>query len=324
MDKLIPIQSLDMSGFSFDEPQRSGAMTVVPLFGEDHPGDFILPASGLKLSGVETYGKVVLENAHPTGVCIVPLHIGYIQDQAQNHALCSSLFIGAGQKVTVKDACCVQASQGGYLEGANQWFFVLPLSLREKALELRGKEEFGKLWDHIAELNRDFGLQNRGHLEQILSRKKAYLNQYEHRFELQPGQRGALFFVKNRLAGIEIAPTEAYFKDIWKPLVCFSYGASAMLEEEVRGIKEAYAAPLSGSNLAELKESLFQSRKDTALSVENMLRHPPKKSLSFKEEERYTNLVLSTVTNKFFSGQVVFDGETLIYASIFARKAYFA
>ena len=66
--------------------------------------------------------------------------LGYIQDKAQNHALCRSAFIAAGQKLMFEDACCVQASQGGDLEEHEQWFFILPLQLREKALQLRGEE----------------------------------------------------------------------------------------------------------------------------------------------------------------------------------------
>jgi hypothetical protein len=84
-------------------------------------------------------------------VAIVPLHIGYVQDAAQNQALCRSGFIGAGQTVMYEDAACVQESQGGYLKGQEQWFFVLPLPLRARALELRGHRGFGKLWKDISD-----------------------------------------------------------------------------------------------------------------------------------------------------------------------------
>src|SRR5262245_35802876 len=125
--------------------------------------------------------------------------MGYIQDKRQNHALCSSGFIGAGQKRMFKDACCVQSGQGGYLEGREQWFFVLPLALREEALSLRGTESYGKLWPAISRLNQRFGLDARGHLEQIISGERGYFTQYASRFELVAGQRGALFFLREKL-----------------------------------------------------------------------------------------------------------------------------
>ena len=145
-----PNQPLDLR---LGEPQRSGAMTIVPIFGPDSNGRFSPPLTGLKLSKVKGYGHVELANPSQHGVAIVPLHIGYIQDGAQNHALCRSGFIGAGQKIMFDDACCVQQSQGGFLEEREQWFFVLPLQLREVALSLRGKVGYEKLWSAIANLN---------------------------------------------------------------------------------------------------------------------------------------------------------------------------
>src|SRR5690606_30781878 len=82
----IDIPVLGLKGYHFASPQRSGALTVLPLFGREHTGRFAPPLSGLKLAGVKGYGNITLENAMD-GVAIVPLHIGYIQDQAQNHAL---------------------------------------------------------------------------------------------------------------------------------------------------------------------------------------------------------------------------------------------
>src|ERR687886_2746329 len=126
-------------------PQQSGTLTVLPMFGADNDSRFVSPLSGLKLTQVRGYGNMELSNPSETGIAIVPLHLGYIQDRAQNHALCRSAFIGAGGKLMFEDACCVQASQGGYLEAREQWFFVLPLQLRAEALALRGKKGFDKL-----------------------------------------------------------------------------------------------------------------------------------------------------------------------------------
>src|SRR5439155_17948277 len=85
----LPIAlDLQLGPYRLGQPQRSGAMTVVPLFGHDRDGKFVAPLSGLKLSQVKGYGNMELSNSDKSGVAIVPLHMGYIQDRAQNHALC--------------------------------------------------------------------------------------------------------------------------------------------------------------------------------------------------------------------------------------------
>src|SRR3954451_2909095 len=78
---------LDAKAYTLGAPQQSGPMTVLPVFGPDAGAAFAPPLSGLKLGGVKRgYGNVELSNGMP-GVAVVPLHMGYIQDGAQNHAL---------------------------------------------------------------------------------------------------------------------------------------------------------------------------------------------------------------------------------------------
>ncbi|MCP9964335.1 ARPP-1 family domain-containing protein [Actinomadura madurae] len=207
LDTLLP-GPLSLAGHRLGTPQQAGALTMVPISGPSHPG-FVPPRTGLKLTGVPAYGQVELTNAASSGVAIVPLHIGYIQDGAQNHALCRSAFLAAGQTLRFDDACCVQQGQGGYLAGRDQWFFVLPVELRARALELRGVSSYSKLWHDIADLNVRHGLPRRGHLEQILSRKRPVLTQFQSRLEPQPGQIGALFLVSGAFAAWRSPPAPA-------------------------------------------------------------------------------------------------------------------
>jgi hypothetical protein len=297
-------------------------MTVVPVFGPDSDGAFSAPLSGLKLSGVRGYGNVELSNPSPSGVAIVPLHIGYIQHAAQNHALCSAAFIAAGQKRMFDDACCVQAAQGGYLVEREQWFFILPLELRNEALQLRGKKSYGKLWEAISRLNQRFSLPSRGHLEQILTKQRAYLTQYQSRFELLPAQTGAMFFLRGKLAGIEIAPSAAYFQEVWMPLVCFCYGAAAMHDETRADFREPTPTPFPARNLQELRAQLRHSRQALEKQVSDWLARTPHEKFRLQEEERFLNLRLLTVTGNSFAGQVVEDGGRLVYASLFAKPEY--
>jgi hypothetical protein len=314
---------LDLSARRAGEPQRSGPMTVLPLFGAESDGArFIPPGTGLKLSRVKGYGNLELECVSGEGVAIVPSHIGYIQDGAQNHAMCTAALLGAGQKRMFTDACCVQAGQGGYLEERDQWFFILPLWLREKALVLRGQQDYSKLWAAIARLNARFGLPDKGHLEQLISRKRPHLTQYLTRFERLPSQTGALFFLGGSLVGVELAPSADYFAEAWRALVCFSYGSEAMYEES-QGRGAPAPEPLAARDLAGLKRALLESRvAEKRALLEGLARLSTR--LKLVEEERYLSLTLFTALGEGFSGQLVKEGGAVVYASLFASPKFLA
>ena len=318
--QLVP-QVFDLSAYRFGIPQKSGVMTIVPIFGTnlDNKHKFAPPLSGLKLTQVRGYGNMEITN-HSQGIAIVPLHMGYIQDKAQNHALCRSAFIAEGQKLMFEDACCVQSGQGGFLEEREQWFFILPLFLREEALKLQGQKGYSKLWNAISKLNQRFGLQNRGHLEQIISRKRAFLTQYQSRFELLPGQTGALFILGDKLAGIEITPNATYFQEVWMSLVCFCYGVAAM-HFETNEIPQPIT-PFSAMNLAELRQQLVESRQQIYAEVQSNLANTPLEKFEVTKEEKFLDLQLKTVEGTNFAGEFVEEQGNLVYASVFAKSEY--
>lgn len=316
MNDLVSLD-IDLTRYQRAAAQASGALTVVPLVGDDVPGRFAPPLTGLKLNRVKGYGNVEMQNAG-AGVAIVPLHLGYVQDRAQNHALCRAAFIGPGQTVTFTDACCVQQGQGGYLTEAQQWFFVLPLSLRDTALTLRGKTGYQKLWAAIAQLNAKWKRGTVGHLEQIISRERGYLTQWVNRFELLPRQVGALFLLRGRLVGVEIAPTAEYFAETWMPLVCFAYGVEAMYHESIRGESQP-RSPLEADSLPELRRALERRREAAERAADDAIAKAPADPFDVDEEDSYIDLKLFTMRSGSFSGQVVRRKDGLVYASLCAR-----
>jgi hypothetical protein len=318
--QLVP-QAFDLSAYRFGIPQKSGIMTVVPIFGSnsENKHKFAPPLSGLKLTQIRGYGNMEITN-HSQGIAIVPLHMGYIQDKAQNHALCRSAFIAEGQKLMFEDACCVQSGQGGFLKEREQWFFILPLFLREEALKLQGQKSYSKLWKAISKLNQRFGLPNRGHLEQILSRKRAFLTQYQSRFELLRGQTGALFILDDKLAGIEIAPNTVYFQEVWMSLVCFCYGVAAM-HLETREIPQQIV-PFYAKNLAELRQRLVESRQQMYAEVQSNLANTPSEQFEVTKVEKFLSLQLKTINGNNFAGEFVEEEGKLVYASMFAKLEY--
>jgi hypothetical protein len=221
----------------------------------------------------------------------------------------------------------VQAAQGGYLEGAEQWFFILPLELRHKALELRGTTDYSKLWGAISEVNRTYALPNQGHLEHLVCRKRFYLTQFVSRLECLPSQRGALFLIGDRLAGVELAPTAGYFAELFGPLVAFCYGPAAMrIERDDRagdGVASlAAGTELVGRDLSGLRECLVDRRRLELVKLRNALAATPKERFERTEEERYTDLRLFTAQGDNFAGQLVERDGELVYASMTARPEY--
>jgi hypothetical protein len=335
-------------------PQSSGALCVLPVFGPDHGERFAPPLSGLKLGGVKLgYGNVELHApaaapGRKDTVAIVPLHMGYVQDGAQNHALCRSALLASGQRRLFDDACCVQQAQGGYLEGREQWFFVLPLQLRQAALEARGRRHYGKLWHAIAVMNRILDLPPIGHLEHLLCRRRSYLTQYRSRFELLPEQVGAMFFLRDgaggyRLVGVEIAPSPACFAELWMPLVCFCYGPAAMAYEmkiaaagerptETDGVRvgkvddagldaAADSAVWDVESLDDLRNRLLDARLERQRQLREPLLAEYPQPMSKRLEERLDSLKLFTVTGRSLVGQIVEDEGVLVYASLFAATS---
>lgn len=309
---------VDLAGYRLGMPQRAGALTMVPVFGPAYPG-IAAPRTGLKLSRVDGYGRVVLRNHGHDGVAIVPLHIGYVQDGAQNHALCRSAFLAPGQELLFGDACCVQESQGGYLAERDQWFFVLPVELRGKALDLRGVANYSKLWPAISEFNRRYRLPARGHLEQVLTRRRGVLTQFQSRLEALPEQLGALFWVGDRFAGMEIAPDPRYFAELWMALVCFGYGPAAMHAEPSPAPAEPFEVDAT-AGLDGVRAALRSRRESVAEEVAAWLAEAARQPTELTEEERFLGLRLSTVHGDGLGGQVVTDGGRLVYASVFARE----
>ncbi len=296
--------------------QTAGPMAVVPLLGPDRPG-YAGPRTGLRLVAVRGYGNVELENPSADGLAIVPLHIGYIQLGAQNHALCRSAFLRPGEKLLFEDACCVQASQGGYLKERDQWFYVLPLALRQRALELRGQDGYSKLWTDITGFNKRYGKSRHGHLEEVIGKLRSDLTRYQSRFELCPGQTGALFFLGGVLVGVEIGPSADWFAELWPALVCFAYGTEAFLGESQVGV--APSEPLRARTLPDLRDALAARRARRRVRLEVGMHRLGTQHFQLTAEAQSLGHTLSTATSRDFIGQVVHrkDGD-LVWASLFA------
>ena len=311
------LSALMSSSNTFGLIQRSGRLSVLPILGDDCPGSWTSPYSGLKFTGVHGYGHVSFHN-DGGGTAILPMHMGYIQAGAQNHAMSTAAMLAKGQEKHFDDARCVQASQGGYLESREQWFFILPLKLREEALVNRSKSGYSVLWNAIGRLGRRFGSSGRGHLDDVICKRRGELNVYDRQFELLNRQVGAVIFLDNQPIGIEIGPTAEYFADIWTSLINFCYG-SAALEAEMSTAKknDESETVIREASLAGLRSQLMYRRESVTNQLINSLASCSWQMTENKVEETLFNMELATVRTADFYGQVIRDKSTMIYASMF-------
>ncbi|MCA9072171.1 MAG: hypothetical protein KDA84_24755, partial [Planctomycetaceae bacterium] len=192
---------------------------------------FASPEENLELVAVPTYGTVVFRNSSKSHRLIAPMHIGFFQPGAQNHATSRALVLDAGETLETKDCFCVQASQGGLLQESQQRFLMLPLGLRHQALAKRHSEGYSRLWDEIDGYTRHHGVATGGHLERFLRPNFSRLLPLRHALETVPGQIGAAYFIAGRLAGVEVAPNENYWSQLAPVLSMYCYGPAALMAE---------------------------------------------------------------------------------------------
>jgi hypothetical protein len=209
--------------------QRRGCLEMIPLFGSAVvEGVYAPPESALRLDKAVDYGRLVFRNRRrrPT---IIPLHLGYMQRGVQNHAMCVSWVLPGHRTETFNDACCIQEAQGGYMRDVEQRFIVLPHPLRRQAYEKRGQEDYSKLWEAIERFNRALGLKGRGHLDELKQHRQAELLRTVYHLEREEGQTGAVFLCGGEVVGLELAPDAAFYAELHRPLVMYTYAPLRLL-----------------------------------------------------------------------------------------------
>ncbi|MCP4108939.1 MAG: hypothetical protein GY749_25945 [Desulfobacteraceae bacterium] len=184
-----------LRGLKPGDAQTVGNMTVIPLI-SDIVDDTIASPNVLEME-TRGYGSVVLHNT-PTedekGITISPLgNMIMTKQAAQNHALPSMRIIKKGKKVKSDNAACVQERQGGYIKKDRHRIMLLPLAIREDALNSRKENNYGKLWDSIRSFNQSLGLQNTGHLEYFIEKYRKEMDEFVAQFEVVPGRSVRLF-----------------------------------------------------------------------------------------------------------------------------------
>jgi len=304
--------------------QSVGIMQVVPLLSDLEDERFVSPAEALV--STEGYGSLVFRNPTPL-ILIVPCHVGYVvEKRAQDHAMTHAAFVLPEVRRRFDTAACIEQTQAGLLGEGSYQMMVLPYSLREPALTLRRAEDFAKLWPAIGVLNRESGVgEDEGDLDRFLERFRRELDHFVAEFECVPKQVGAILLIAGHVVGIERAPSSAYFMSIWRALIRECYGSQAVcVTHQLEGGLPVPRTLLRRKveSIEDLTDALTEARVREEEVVRAKLKTLIDNPFETEIEDQVGDVVLETLGNRQFVGQIVREGERVSYASLVTRRLW--
>ncbi len=309
--------------------QSVGYMQVIPLLSELSDGRFVSPVEGEAEVFTTSYGTLGFRNPGDC-VLIVPCHAGYVVKQAaQDHAMAHAGVVRSAGERSFNTAMCIQQSQGGFIQRGSYRMLILPYALRERALEVRKDKSYNKLWDAISLFNQEMGVQGHGHLEFFLKHFRKELDEFVAEFECVPRQIGAIILVDDQVVGVERAPSHAYWQSVWPCLIRECYGSLAIRVAQLKG--ERVEAPASRTplpdgigSLDELESVIAEIARQEDERAKATVRELLDEQLTLTRDESTAGLTVETIEPGRFTGQVIRDGERIVYASLPATKKWLA
>ena len=307
--------------------QSVGYMQVIPLVSQLSDDRFVSPVQIGADVNTTSYGTLGFKN-DSKNVMIVPCHAGYVVKQkAQDHAMAHAGIVSPQRQRSYDTAMCIQAAQGGFIRNGDYRMMILPHSLRSKALAIRKKKKYGKLWNDIADFNRSLGVKAEGHLEYFLKSFKKELDEFVAEFESVPNQIGAIVLIDNRVAGVERAPSHDYWMSIWPSLIRECYGSLAIeYAKTASGTSEQRSNenpfPKEICSLDELESIISQIAEQEDERARDTVRKLLDEKLTLSKEETQAGVEIFTALSENFEGQVINDGQQVVYASLTATKRF--
>jgi hypothetical protein len=299
--------------------QSVGQMSVIPLLGDDSD-TFAPPVVEVGTSG---YGSVHLRNDADRPTLIPPGAGWVVAQKAQDHALGGGVLLRPGETRQLDTAMCIQQSQGGLIARAKHELIILPAALRARALSVRHVRDFRKLWEGIQAFNQGFGIeQHGGHLEFFVRTFQKELDTFVAQFEVVPRQVGAIVLVGGEVAGVERAPSAAFWRAVWAPLIRVCYGSLAIAVARRDQAPPATRSPLRVEvrSLAGLRDALARGGEAERAAIDARVRALRVTALSSATEadETLGSITLTTVGSPRLSGQVVTQDQAVRFASLCA------
>jgi len=338
------INYINLSEFKIDRKQHAGVMSVYPLLAKDVDTP-LANFEDVKFKGTYSYGTMVFANNSeypfivPTGYSIIT------KQEAQDHALTFASLLTPNIERSINEACCIQQTQCGYINGSKvNEFSILPLYIRKRHFKdyVFGKDKqkkldvnslsFTRLWNYISDFQKDLVKSNEANLVYFFNKFMDKLIRFNAEFEVVDGQRGAIIMINDKIVGIEIAPTHDYWKTVWNSLVRDCYGSEVIrltmlnLIEEFKTSQELDMDISNCQSIEEIQKAIdtfyMEDNKKIATKIKDLdttleaLEVP--KYNSIIQENSYGNLSYHIVKakNTDIYGEVYCDKNQMIYCSV--------
>ena len=230
-------------GLDVGGAQSVGNMEMIPLVAnsehdEVSTDDDFCPPNVVNM-GTRTYGTVEIRNTGNSLVIVPPGASWVVKELAQDHAIGGGKLIRQGEGAIIESAKCIQSSQSGPIRHGAHEMTLLPVEVRGVALAKRDERNFQGLWEALSAFNRIHGISPESSLVHFMTNFREQMDQFVAQFECVKNQIGAIIKMNNRVIGVELAPTRAYWESMWTPLIRVSYGSLA---------KECYAMAVKEGN----------------------------------------------------------------------------
>jgi len=195
------------------------------------------------------------------------------------------------------------------------------MALRAPALAHRREGQYNALWNHISEFRATYGDRGVGNLVEFLERFGKELDEFVAQFEIVPHQVGALVLVAGKVVGIERAPSVAFWDKVWSPLIRVCYGSLALRVSRENPAVPETRLPLGqkAGTLDALRGFLANARILSQKLVEKTIQLVgPKGLVIAPDSESMGKARLLTLASQEYAGQLVYNGDKPVYASICA------
>ena len=348
-----------LKGCKTGRPQTVGVMTIVPLISEleDERFDLISPIEGdlamtfpevkdkdtvseKDVTRVSTtgYGTLRFTNASGTKTVIIPAQSAYLTKLgAQDHTMMKAGIVMPNKERAYNDASCIQSTQPGLIPAGRHHMVVLPMALREEAIKLKNKPEFGKFWPPLGAFLQSMGAlqQDRygrggvAHLDHFISHFDKELSEFVAEFEIVEGMVGAIVLINGAVVGIERAPSRRYWASVWEALIRECYGSLAIFTAKKIGDKDAKLRtpriPLDTRNvecLSDLAKALQTATQKEESQIKDLIRDLLDDDFSVEVDEKAGTCEVLSAKHRQFTGQMVRDGSRVVYASLVLTKEW--
>ena len=315
-------EKLGFTNLDFGNIQSVDEMTIVPILGDNRTENTSSP-SDVEFIKTSDYGSMEFSNHSTNGYGIIPNNTMVISEQsAQDHAMSETGLVANNENITYNNSCCVQQSQGGYLDGKkdNNEYNILPVDLRRALLSTskRSLNSYNKLWNDIGNWLSDIpGISHgQGHLEYFFKPFRKELEDFVAEFEPVENQLGALILFNNNPVGLEVMPNVEHWDAYWKWLVRGCYGAQLLKLRKAGKIQPSKIGlpSLSTGNMVDILNNFMGKAKITFISkLDNIT---PTFSPKVKNNRKIPNVIQRFVGfNNNGGGDILTEGDKSVYLS---------